>query len=47
MAIPAEDDDAGARGDGPHCFEDDLTFVEVVGPGVGAAEAPIASERDG
>lgn len=47
MAVAAENNDAGAGGDGPHCFEDGLPFVEVAGPGVCAAEAPIACKGDG
>lgn len=47
MTVSAKDDDTGARGYRPHCFEDDLAFVEVVGPGICAAKPPIAGERDG
>lgn len=47
MAVAREDDDAGVRGDGPHGLEDGLAFVEVGGPGVGGAEAPVAREWNG
>lgn len=47
VAVAREDDDADARGDGPHGLEDGLAFMEVGGPGVSGAEAPVAGEGDG
>lgn len=47
MPVAAENDDAGARWGRPHGFEDLLALMEVAGPGVGGAEAPVASEGNG
>ena len=47
VAIAREDHYASARRDGPHGFEDDLAFMQVVRPGIRAAEAPITGEGNG